>query len=395
MSNWPTATVTNLQTEGVLFVEDGNHGNDRPRPDEFVDSGMAFIRAADLADRSVDFIGASKINETAQQRVRKGFGRPLDVLLSHKGTVGRVAMAPTDSPPFVCSPQTTYWRSLDHQRLDPRFLRYYLESPHFSRPLDSRSGETDMAAYVSLTEQRRLSVVLPPIDHQRGIAATLGALDDKIDSNRRLVPLVLSLIRSRMASALVGAAESVAVADLASFVNGGAYTKDASGTGRMVVRIAELNSGPGRSTVYNDIDVPDDRIARPGDILMSWSGSLGVYRWALDDAIVNQHIFKVLPSGHPPWLVYDRLDTAMQEFRAIASGKAATMGHIQRWHLESTAVDIPTSDVFEALDLELTPLWKRLLVAEREGVRLAALRDALLPELLSGRLCVPASGTDD
>jgi hypothetical protein len=45
---WAAATVAELQRKGVLLVEDGNHGEYRPRPDEFVDRGVAFIRAADM-----------------------------------------------------------------------------------------------------------------------------------------------------------------------------------------------------------------------------------------------------------------------------------------------------------------------------------------------------------
>lgn len=221
------------------------------------------------------------------------------------------------------------------------------------------------------------------------IAATLGAIDDRIESNRRLIHLIPDLVRAKVDSALQTDRKSVAVASLARFINGGAYTKGATGNGRMVIRIADLNSGPGPSTVYTDLDVPDDKTARPGDILMSWSGSLGVYRWFREEAIVNQHIFKVLPSDYPDWLVFDRLDHVLEVFRGIAKDKATTMGHIQRGHLESTYVDIPSSTGLEMLTDELEPVWKRVLVAEQECIKLERLRDALLPELMSGRIRVP------
>lgn len=64
------------------------------------------------------------------------------------------------------------------------------------------------------------------------------------------------------------------------------------------------------------------------------------------------------------------------------------MGHIQRGHLESTTVPMPSPEQIELLDARLGPLWDRLLLAEREINTLAALRDALLPELLSGRIRV-------
>uniref|UniRef100_UPI003EB82370 restriction endonuclease subunit S n=1 Tax=Brevibacterium casei TaxID=33889 RepID=UPI003EB82370 len=222
------------------------------------------------------------------------------------------------------------------------------------------------------------------------IAATLGALDDKIESNRRLIELIPSLVRARADMAITNESVVVPVSDLASFTNGGAYTKGATGAGRMVIRIAELNSGPGGSTVYNDIQVPDAKTARAGDLLMAWSGSLGVYRWYRDESIINQHIFKVVPDKYPAWLVFDRLEAVMPVFRALAADKATTMGHIQRGHLTSTTISVPTGAAIAQLDEELAPLWERLLLAERENLRLSRLRDTLLPELLSGRLRVPA-----
>ena len=68
------------------------------------------------------------------------------------------------------------------------------------------------------------------------------------------------------------------------------------------------------------------------------------------------------------------------------------MGHIQRGHLESTTVEIPPVDVIDRLDATLAPLWNRLVAAEREILTLTAFQDALMPELLSGRIRVPAVG---
>jgi type I restriction enzyme S subunit len=82
-------------------------------------------------------------------------------------------------------------------------------------------------------------------------------------------------------------------------VNGQAFTKFANGRGRLIIRIAELNSGPGGSTQYSDVTTTPSHIAFPDDIVFSWSGSLGVYRWHRDEALINQHIFKVIPRNVP------------------------------------------------------------------------------------------------
>lgn len=230
------------------------------------------------------------------------------------------------------------------------------------------------------------------LSEQRRIAGVLGALDDKIESNQNLTEIILSLIGAQIDYELSdGSGDLFPVSELAKFVNGGAYTKEASGTGRMVIRIADLNSGPSASTIYNDIDVPGDRLAHFGDLLMSWSGSLGIYVWVRDEAIVNQHIFKVICTNFPAWLVHNRLNAVLHRFRSIAADKATTMGHIQRKHLDETFVEVPVTKLGQLSHL-CAPLWNRFISAQLESMQLAALRDALLPELMSGRMRVDEAG---
>jgi restriction endonuclease S subunit len=194
-SDWEWNSVWDLQTAGILRVEDGNHGENRPRPDEFVPDGTVFIRAADLGDGTVHFNSASRISDRALARIRKGIGAPLDVLFSHKGTVGKVALVRSNAPPFVCSPQTTFWRSVDRSRLDQRFLYAYMRSSDFKKQWSLRKGESDMADYVSLTAQRELLVPLPSLDVQRRIAGVLAAYDELIENNRRQVAIVEAMAK--------------------------------------------------------------------------------------------------------------------------------------------------------------------------------------------------------
>jgi type I restriction enzyme S subunit len=273
--------------------------------------------------------------------------------------------------------------------IDPTYLAYAIKA-QTQDILDLVDEAGHGTGRLNTDQMQALRIGVPSLPEQEAIAATLGAIDDKLDSSRYLIDLIPQLIGAEINAAYDESWSRVPVSSLAHFVNGGAYTKDATGTGRMVIRIAELNSGPGRSTIYNDLDVPDDKLARPGDLLMSWSGSLGVYRWTLDEAIINQHIFKVIPANYPAWLVHDCLLQVMPTFQSIARDKATTMGHIQRGHLESITVEIPPADVIDRLDVTLAPVWNRLIAAEREILTFRTFQDALMPELLSGRIRVPA-----
>ncbi|HBH72499.1 MAG TPA: restriction endonuclease subunit S [Synechococcales bacterium UBA10510] len=168
-----------------MLVEDGNHGEYRPLKNEFCEIGTAFIRAADLSDGKISFSSAEKINTDATLRIRKGVGKAGDVLISHKGTLGKIGFAREGSPPFVCSPQTTFWRVLNEQVIDRYYLFAYMRSPQFKRVFSVCGGETDMAPYVSLTSQRSIELRLPQIRIQRAIGEIVHSLDDKIELNRK------------------------------------------------------------------------------------------------------------------------------------------------------------------------------------------------------------------
>ena len=254
---------------------------------------------------------------------------------------------------------------------------------------------TDLAGYDSGSVQPMLNrnyisavpVIVPPQPMQRAIAEVLGSLDDKIAANTALARTADDLASASF-KAISRDAHPRPLSDVAEFINGKAFTKDASGTGRVVIRIAELNSGIGSSTVRNDIVVSDDYLARPGDLLFAWSGSLTLHRWYRPEAIVNQHIFKVVPmDGFPLWLVKQLLAAKLDDFKAIAANKATTMGHIQRRHLDEL-VSVPDSRLVNDYDARMTGLWNTALSAEQENLKLAETRDALLPALMSGRLRV-------
>ena len=424
--DFPSASVIELQNRGILRVQDGNHGEYRPRPDEFGGGETAFIRAADMDGGRVLFEQASKINATALARIQKGKGEPGDILFSSKGTVGKLARVPLDAPPFVCSPQTTYWRVLNLQALDRIFLYAFMRSRLFIDQYEAVKGETDMADYASLTAQRQFRVPLPPITLQRSIASVIRPLDDKIELNRRmnrtleelagalfrawfvdfepvvakaagrapfgLAPAVAALFPATFTDSELGPIPQgwrvATIEELARYVNGRAFTKGASGTGRMVIRIAELNSGPGGSTVYSDAATAADNTAQPGDLLFAWSGSLDVYRWHRDGALINQHIFKVVCEAYPKWFVHHALREAMPFFQDVAADKATTMGHIKRGHLSEAKLALPPHKLIAAASQVIEPLYAKHLANDRESLTLAALRDTLLPKLLSGELRV-------
>ena len=326
----------------------------------------------------------------------------------------------------ACFPDSVIGFIADERKCDRRFVEYALRR---LRPLIQNLAEASGTVQdnINLGFLRELEFpASQDVTEQRVIARVLGALDDKIELNRqmsrKLEDLTAALFRSLFVDfdPVVAKAAGRApfalkpeladlfpahfqdselgpiphgwrvatIEELARYVNGRAFTKGASGTGRMVLRIAELNSGPSGSTVYSDVVAAEDNIAQPGDLLFAWSGSLDVYRWHRDEALVNQHIFKVICDRYPQWFVHQALREAMPFFQDIAADKATTMGHVKRGHLSEAKLSLPPKELLIATGRILEPLYAKHLANDRESHTLAALRDTLLPKLLSGELRV-------
>jgi len=233
----------------------------------------------------------------------------------------------------------------------------------------------------------RETVRLPNRQEQLKIAHLLGALDDKLAANQTSISKIDEILRALWQKELSLSNVSASLSSLASFINGRAFTKGASGTGRVVVRIAEMNSGIGSRTVYNDIDAAPDNVVDPGELLFSWSGTLMTKRWPFDQAIVNQHIFKVVPNGQLDlWALRQAIDAQLEYFQMIAAGKATTMGHIKRGDLDQE-VEVPAQMSEETNQLG-NSLWRLATSLEIQNLQLARTRDELLPLLMSGRITV-------
>ena len=409
-----------------MLVEDGNHGEYRPRRHEFGEGKYAFIRAADLDCGRVLFESAQRINGRAMERIRKGVGQGGDVLFSHKGTVGKLALAPLDSPPFVCSPQTTFWRVLDQERLDRRYLYCYMQSEAFAQQWMARCNETDMAAYISLTAQRQLSIAVPPIEEQRAIADVLGALDAKFEQNRRTALALERLARTifrawfvdfepvkakaagktaipslperafdalpaRFVDSRIGSVpdgwQVKALDEVAAFLNGLAlqkYPPRGDGSDLPVIKIAQLRRGSTEGADAANDSIEEKYKVQDGDLLFSWSGTLEAVRWFGGPGALNQHLFKVTSSDYPQWLIYEWVHHHLPEFRLIAASRATTMGHIKRGHLRQALVAVPPSEFLGHCDEALSPLFKTFATTQLESRKLVEIRDYLLPKLLIG-----------
>ena len=132
--------------------------------------------------------------------------------------------------------------------------------------------------------------------------------------------------------------------DLATYINGYAFKPaDWGDTGLPIIRIQDLTGNSYQLNRY-DGEYPERIEVNDGDVLISWSASLGVYVWQRGKALLNQHIFKVVFDKLPinkDYFVF-AVEHKLAEMESKTHG--ATMKHIVKKDFDGTTIPYPTSE---------------------------------------------------
>jgi type I restriction enzyme, S subunit len=158
-------------------------------------------------DGQVDFSACKFIELELGDSLRIGFAREGDVLLTHKGTIGRIGMVQVNRFPYIMlTPQVTYYRC--REQIHNRFLFWSMQGAYWQDQMVLISGQGTTRAYVGLLDQKRLMLLLPPTAEQVAIAAFLDAETATIDSLIRKVEAAIDRLveycRALVTSAVAG-----------------------------------------------------------------------------------------------------------------------------------------------------------------------------------------------
>lgn len=243
----------------------------------------------------------------------------------------------------------------------------------------------------------RVLVKVPCVREQRAIAEVLGAVDDKIAANATLRETAAQFSKARYRALLSADVHRVTVADACALVSRGAsprYMEDASATlvlNQKCVRDGWVDLGPARLTDPNRVRA--GTLLQAHDVLVNSTGmgTLGrVAAWNRPDvATVDSHITIARPD--PDVVDPAVFGVAMRELESDIEGLAegsTGQTELSRQQLGALAVPMPARSRQGELGSIIRSLAGRSLAAAEESRQLAALRDALLPELMSGRLRV-------
>jgi type I restriction enzyme S subunit len=420
---WRESTFEELIQARALQIGDGY----RAKNSELGGDGPIFLRAGHVRNTHIDLDGVDRFRRNLATAVAPKMSRPGDVIVTTKGnSTGRTSYVGPSSPPFVYSPHLSYWRSLDAHVIVPGFLRYWSRSRHFQDQLTGLAGSTDMAPYLSLVDQKHLRIVIPPAGEQHAIAYVLGALDDKVELNRRMNETLEALARALFKSWFVdfdlvrAKAEGrdprlpKAIADL--FPDSledselGEIPK-----GWRVGALGHVAEHPRRGAQPSDIApstpyIALDHMPKRSIALSEWSIADGVESNKFEfrkseilfgklrpyfhkvgvapvDGVCSTDIVVVRPCSEK-WFGFVLGHVSSTSFvDHTNAGSTGTKMPRTSWNdMARYPIVLPTEAIAEAFTEKIRPIVARILASIHQTRTLTALRDTSLPKLLSGEL---------
>ena len=390
----------------------------------FVPDGVPIISGQHLKGYRVEdspgfnFIEPEHAEKLANANVQRG-----DVVFTHAGNIGQVSYVPRDSAfeRYVISQRQFYLRC-DTSQVIPEFITMYFKSPEGQHQLLANTSQVGVPAIAQPVRYLRTIVLpVPPLEEQRAIARVLGALDDRIELNRRMSETLEEMARALFRSwfvdfdpvrakaeglpsglppdldALFPASfeaselgeipagwEVKSIYESADVIYGAPFSSklfNEERQGLPLIRIRDLRSGAPQ--VYTDEALPGSRIVLPGRIVVGMDGEFRAHLWEGTPAYLNQRVceFVERSPASRAFVLYGLEPLLMEEERTKT---ATTVIHLLKSDIDRFQLVTPPPSVHEGFRSLVEPLVDLRVSMAAQARALAEQRDALLPRLVSG-----------
>ena len=202
--DWKYCKINDLIREKYITkVQDGNHGEIHPVSAEFVDDGISFVMASDISKGFINHKKCKKITFERAEKLRIGFAKKGDVLISHKASIGYTCIVDDVEPYVMLTPQVTYYRT-DQSKLLPEYLLYFFQQYSFQNLMEGYAKQSTRN-YIGITNQKKMWIYLPDsIEEQEEMIIPIRKIDLRIIKQEEKIENLERLKTSLMQNLLTG-----------------------------------------------------------------------------------------------------------------------------------------------------------------------------------------------
>jgi type I restriction enzyme S subunit len=421
MAEWRCRTIGDLCNAGVVELQTGPFGSQLHAHD-YVEDGVPVVPTEAIRDRQIDQSVLPKIRHAKAEELRRHRLKPGDILFARRGVqaTGHIGYVREAEHGFLCGTGAIRLRVNDgNSEITPDFLSHVLANPESVKWFKFHAIGATMP---NLNEGiiRSFPLSIPPLAEQRAIAHILGKLDDKIELNRRMNETLEAMgralfqswfvdfdpVRAKMegrpstssGQAIPGLPREIADLFPGRFEESELGEIPAGWSVKPLGELLELAYGKamkadsrqqGTVPVYGSngrIGWHDERLVAGPGIVVGRKGNPGTVTWSPTDFFPIDTTFYVIPkrSCHSLYFLFHSLRT--HDLASLGADSAVPGLNRNLAYMNKQVV--PDEPILAKFDAQVSALFQRLHQNGEESRTLAALRDTLLPKLISGELRV-------
>ncbi|MFG3424888.1 restriction endonuclease subunit S [Streptomyces californicus] len=383
---WPTRPIGEIAT-----IYDGPHATPTKRTE-----GPWFLSISSLENGRLKLSESAHLSETDfAQWTRRVIPEQGDLLFSYETKLGAAALMPADLR--ACLGRRMGLLRPYRDQVLPEFLLYAYLGPNFQAEIKARSIHGATVDRIPLASLKTWPISVPPLKEQQAITEVLGALDEKISVNERLIATAIDLARCKYQ-----AFEKVThtqISKIAEIFDGPHATPNKTDAGPWFLSVSSLKGGIfdlTESAHMTEEEFPRwTRRVKPsaGDVLFSYETRLG--EAALMPAGIRASLGRRMALLRPKTtdvdgalLLHAFLSKEFQEEIRRRTVHGATVDRIPLKEMGTWPIALPSKDDRPVLSRMLSALHSTIEHCHHENHALVDLRDTLLPQLVTGKIRV-------
>lgn len=361
-------------------------------------NGKIVIRNKNIKHGKIDFSSPSYTDdEHFAQRIKRAKPQPGDIIITREAPIGDVGMIPENTE--CCLGQRMVLLRANQSVCDNFYLLYSLQSLYVQHQISWSEGTGTTVSNLRIPHLEQIQIPYLPLEQQAKISSVLRALEEKIENNRRLNDNLYEMVNAYYTSLFKESdCEMTTVGNYAERIYSGG-TPMTSNAAYWNGTFGWFSSGETRNRfvistekaiTQAGIDNSSTKLATKYDIVMASAGqgfTRGQTSMLLIDTYVNQSVIVIKSEKNILPYLFWNLANRYDELRAI-SDSSSIRGSLTTKMI--AAFEIPLANE-QSLQAFADFAWSVIPQIENnllENERLTALRDSLLPKLMSGEIDV-------
>ena len=371
----------------------------------FVDSGVPVLNGSNLegfslSEKAFRFVTKEKADSLNKANAHRG-----DIVITHRGTLGQIVFIPQDSRYDRYVVSQSQFRVRCNDKVLPEYLVYYFHTPIGQHKLLSNASQVGVPALARPSSTfQQIEVELPELSIQKRVVEIITTIQKKIENNQELNDNLQQQAAALFESWFVNYDPWDGVqpsewenAPLGSFVEikrGGSprpIQDFLSDSGLRWLKISDVTSLSSPFVLEIKEHIKEEGLRKTvflhaGELVLSNSATPGIPKILDVDTCIHDGWLYFPKSELSKYYLYLFFKHIRKELVALGNGSVFT--NLKTDILKAfpaTKADESTLKEFDAL---VTPLFDAMLNADRENFKLAAMRDALLPKLMSSEIDV-------